>query len=90
MAITDDQRDQLCAWAYRIGRDGVLYDPSDHDIVGAVFDMAEMHNMRTEDEFDALVTIDDLPASEDHADIVKAWEAGNSAYENEMTSGENV
>lgn len=77
MAISDEQRDQLCAWAYRLGRDDVLNDPSDHEIVSAVFDMAETHNMRTEDEFDQIVTIDDLPAQEDHDDIVKAWEKGN-------------
>jgi len=77
MAISDDQLHQLLLWAEQLGKDGVLNDPSDHEIVSAVFDMAETHNMRTEDEFNAIVTIDDLPAPEDHDEIVKAWAYGN-------------
>lgn len=87
MAVTDEQLAQLKGWAEELGRDGVLPDPSDNDIIDAVFDRAELEGLRTEDEFDAIITPDDLPAPEDHADIVSAWERGNNAYnESEVQS----
>jgi hypothetical protein len=76
MAITDDQLDELKEFATKLGEDHVLNDPSDQDIISAVFDMAELDDMRTEDEFNAIVTPDDLPDPIDHADIVAAWMMG--------------
>lgn len=76
MAITDNQLDTLKKWAYELGKDGVLNDPTDAQIVAAVFDRADIERMRTEDEFDAIVTEDDLPAPEDHRDIVAAYDEG--------------
>jgi hypothetical protein len=81
MAVTDDQLDQLVQWGFEIGRDGVLNDPSDIGIVMTVLDMADAHDMRTEDEFDAPITIDDMPDRQDIEDIVNAWERGNRERE---------
>lgn len=67
MAITDEQMADLRRWAFEIGRDAAI--PDEGDIVGAVFDRAEIENMRTEDEFDAIVTFDDMPAAEDEEDL---------------------
>lgn len=80
MAVTDDQMDKLKEWAYEYGLDGVLHDPSDHEIMSAVFDRVEIEGMRTEDEFESIITIDDVPAKEDIADIVAAWERGNEDW----------
>lgn len=83
MAISDDQLTQLKQWAYEYGRDGVLNDPSNHTIVSAVFDRAEIEDMRTEDEFNAIVTMEDLPAQQDWDDIVAEWDRGWEEYAKE-------
>ena len=80
MAVTDDQMDQLKRFAYDLGRDGILGDPTDTDIIDAVFDLAATHQMRTEDEFDAILTPEDLPAQEDNEDLVNAWKNGTDVY----------
>lgn len=79
MALTDDQMDALCAYAKQLGEDDVLNDPHDQGIINAVFDWAELEDMRTEDEFNAIVTEDDMPASEDRQAIIQAWEEGYAA-----------
>jgi hypothetical protein len=82
MAVTDEQLDQLKDWAEELGRDGILPDPSNDEIVSAVFDMAEAHGLRTEDEFNAILSPDDLPDPKDWEDIVRRWEKGTRSYEN--------
>lgn len=80
MAVTDDQMDELLDYAKQMGRDGVLNDPTDDQIIDAIFDYAQLHNMRTEDEFDAIITEQDMPAPEDRRDLIAAWNAGNTEY----------
>ena len=77
MAVTDEQLDQLKDYARQLGRDGVLNDPTDTDVLLAVMDMAEGDNMRTEDEFAAPITIDDIPDPKDLRDIVCQWEVAD-------------
>jgi hypothetical protein len=74
MAITDDQLDELLDYARKLARDNILgVDPRADDVLDEVFAVAEKNDMRTEDEFDAIVTIDDLPASEDRQAIVNEY-----------------
>jgi hypothetical protein len=82
MAVTDEQLDQLKDFAEQLGRDGILPDPSDDEIVSAVLDMAETHGLRTEDEFNAVLSADDLPDPKDWEDIVKRWEKGADEFAN--------
>lgn len=84
MAVTDEQLDQLKDYARQLGRDGVLNDPTDIDVLLAVMDMAEGDNMRTEDEFNAHITIDDIPDAKDLRDIVRQWEVGDRALKGAM------
>lgn len=76
MAVTDDQLDTLKGFAYELGKNRILHDPTNAQIVAAVFDRADEEDMRTEDEFDAIITEEDLPAPEDHRDIVEAFDKG--------------
>jgi hypothetical protein len=72
MAVTDEQLNQLLGWAREMGAERP--NVADDDVVlGAVFDRAAEDDMRTLDEFDAIVTLDDLPAVEDREAIVDAW-----------------
>src|SRR5215210_4581099 len=82
MAITDEQMDELRDFAEQMGRDGVLasIDPSDDKIIDAIFDYAEVSNMRTDDEFDAIITEQDMPAPEDRRDLLAAWQHGHAEY----------
>jgi hypothetical protein len=82
VAITDDQMSDLIDFAEQMGRDGVLasIDPSDQQIIDAVFDFAEISNMRTDDEFDAIITEQDMPAIEDRRDLLSAWQRGHAEY----------
>lgn len=80
MAITDDQMDELAQHAFDLGRDGVLNDPSDNHIIDAVFDFAQISNMRTEDEFDAVITEDDMPAPQDRKRLLDEWRRGDTEY----------
>lgn len=84
MAITDEQMSELRDYAEQMGKDGVLNDPSDDQIIGAIFDWASIQDMRTEDEFDAIITEDDMPAPEDRQDLLDAWRKGDTEY---MRSG---
>lgn len=76
MAVMDDQLDQLVKWSEEIGRDGVLHDPRDYEIIDAVFDRAEIEDMRTQDEFNSPLAPEDL-RPQDERDIVAAWEKGS-------------
>ena len=82
MAITDEQMDELADYAYNMGKDGVLahVDPTDRRVVDAIFDYAQGANMRTEDEFDAIITEDDMPAPEDRKRLLSEWERGHAEY----------
>lgn len=77
MAITDQQLHDLTAIAKRDGADcgrrdvGESYDES--MILGRIFDLARRNDMRTLDEFNELVTLEDLPDPEDKSDLVTAW-----------------
>ena len=84
MAITDDQMSELRRFAENLGKDGVLNDPTDQQIIDVIFDYANDENMRTEDEFDAIITEDDMPAPEDKQDLIDAWRKGDTEY---MRSG---
>lgn len=81
MAVTDDQLDELKGWAYELGLHGVLAEPSEGQVVRAALERAELEGLRTEDEFDAILTEEDMPAPEDHRDIAEAFARGNRVRE---------
>lgn len=93
MAVTDEQLDQIKQWAYELGRDGVLNgDIPDNHVLLAALDMADTHNMRTEDEFNAVVTLSDIPDGKDQQDIIDAFDRGwkewdETAMEGDVTHG---
>lgn len=75
MAITDAQLSDLHRLAADLGRsnDRTTLIEVPQAILRTTFDTAAANGMRTEDEFDAAVTLDDLPAAEDHASLRVAF-----------------
>jgi hypothetical protein len=80
MAVTDEQLQSLVGFAKDGGRQGLLDNPSEHEIIEYVFEWAEKQNMRTEDEYDEIITPEDMPSPEDWNDIIAAWEEGAADY----------
>jgi hypothetical protein len=79
MAITDQQLDNLLRFARRLGRhDAANRHPhrTEDEVLANVFDEAEAVSMRTEDEFYAIVTLDDLPDTRDHLAIFDSYGDG--------------
>lgn len=76
MAATDQQLEYIVKIAGRLGK---ALNPvtvkylTDATIISLVFGEVESLNLRTEDEYDAIITEDDFPAAEDLHDIVNAF-----------------
>lgn len=79
MAITDTQLDTMVSFARTLGeRDRVRNHgrrPASLIVDMALVDMEEKGE-RTEDEFEAIITVDDMPAQEDRDDIVDGYLKG--------------
>lgn len=83
MAATDSQVEDLAHIAVKLGTEhyeaavyggapaALLRDPQ--EILDAIFDVAREADMRTDDEFDAVLTVEDLPAPEDRRYLVVAY-----------------
>jgi hypothetical protein len=81
MAITDDQMEDLRATARKLGeqaardegplRGWLRFGPISlvNQVSAIVLDVAADEGMRTDDEYDAPVTLHDLPAIEDRRDL---------------------
>ena len=72
VAITDQQLDELHGYARAAAR-RLPDDADDTTVLHAIFDAAAGDGMRTQDEFAAPVTLEDLPAIEDHRDLLATF-----------------
>jgi hypothetical protein len=72
VAITDQQLDELHGYARAFAR-RLARDADDTTILHAILDAAAGDGMRTQDEFDAPVTLDDLPANEDRHELLDSF-----------------
>lgn len=81
MAVTDSQLDTLCDFAYRLGvadSEAGIDDRSQQAVWDHVFAEAENNDMRTEDEYDAIITPEDLPAYEDWRELLRCYLNGHN------------
>lgn len=78
MAITDDQLDELLSIARRLGKEDARRSirMDGRGILLTVFDYGVDAGIRTDDEFNAEISVDDLPAPEDHRDLIAAYADG--------------
>jgi hypothetical protein len=79
MAITDDQMDELRALATTMGGEPTWDGLQDATFLATLMARAAEDGMRTQDEYAAEVTVEDLPAPEDRRDLVDAWRAARRA-----------
>jgi hypothetical protein len=72
VAITHDQLVRLHRYA-RAAALTLAPDADDHHVLTTVFEDAAHDGMRILDEFDAPVTLEDLPVDEDRSDLIAAF-----------------